>query len=81
MKQLTDTSSLTQIINNDAAALHGVTVAIDRRYCTVSIDGRQSLFIQGDDAATFIDAVDALSEKVPLISFDAIALHMAYPYI
>jgi hypothetical protein len=60
----------------------GVTVDIDSLYSTVAIDapGHDGVFMQGDEADTFIDEVRALCKRYPSLDEDAAALALAEPY-
>lgn len=77
--------SLSEIIRADAAYMKNVTVEVNRRLPTVGIkddSGRQqSVFMQGDDADSFIFAFDALTEQAPDVNFEDIELHLAKPYV
>ena len=59
-----------------------VTVQIDRRYSTVAIDrpGFEGCFMQGNEADSFIDEVDALCKRYPSLDEDTAALALAEPY-
>lgn len=60
----------------------GITVDCDRYFSTVSIDavGKDSIFMQGDEAADFIDERDALCKRYPSLSENIAALALAEPY-
>lgn len=60
----------------------GVTVDIDSPYSTVAIDapGADGVFMQGDEAETFIDEVRALCKRYPSLDEDTAALAIAAPY-
>ena len=60
----------------------GVTVDIDSSYSTVAIDapGQDGVFMQGDEADTFIDEVRALCKRYPSMDEDTAALALAAPY-
>lgn len=60
----------------------GVTVDIDSPYSTVAIDapGADGLFMQGDEAETFIAEVHALCKRYPSLDEDTAALALAQPY-
>jgi hypothetical protein len=60
----------------------GVTVDIDSPYSTVAIDapGHDGVFMQGDEAETFIDEVRALCKRYPSLDEDTAALALAAPY-
>jgi hypothetical protein len=60
----------------------GVTVDIDSRFPTVAIDapGEDGVFMQGDEADTFIEEVRALCKRFPSLDEDTAALALAGPY-
>jgi DNA-binding NarL/FixJ family response regulator len=60
----------------------GVTVDIDSRFPTVAIDapGADGVFMQGDEADTFIEEVRALCKRYPSLDEDTAALALAEPY-
>lgn len=60
----------------------GVTVDIDSPYSTVAIDapGEDGIFMQGDEAETFISEVRALCKRFPSLDEDTAALALAEPY-
>ena len=60
----------------------GVTVDIDSPYATVAIDapGQDGVFMQGDEAETFIAEVRALCKRYPSLDEDTAALALAEPY-
>jgi hypothetical protein len=60
----------------------GVTVDIDSPYSTVAIDatGTDGVFMQGDEAETFIGEVRALCKRYPSLDEDTAALALAEPY-
>jgi hypothetical protein len=60
----------------------GVTVDIDSPYSTVAIDapGEDGIFMQGDEAETFISEVRALCKRYPSLDEDTAALALAEPY-
>ena len=62
----------------DYARNSGIVVDIDRAYQTVSL--HDNIFMQGDDAQDFIDAVDALANRCPSLPFDICELAAAYDY-
>jgi hypothetical protein len=59
-----------------------ITVDCDSGYSTVSIDapGEECIFMQGDDADTFIAERDALCKRYPSLSETDAELALAYPY-
>ena len=59
-----------------------VTVDCDSNYSTVAIDapGQDGVFMQGDEADTFIAECDALCKRYPSLDFDTAALALAEPY-
>ena len=77
-------ANLTSIIqqNADLARNSGGRVALDSAYSTVAIewDGGEC-FMQGDEAAQFIDAVIALWEAAGDATIDDCELCEAWPYI
>jgi hypothetical protein len=60
----------------------GVTVDINSPFSWVSIDatGTDGVFMQGDEADTFIDEVRALCKRYPSLDEDTAALALAEPY-
>ena len=60
----------------------GVVVDWDSGYSTVSIDapGEDGLFMQGDEADSFIDEVEALCKRYPSLDEYTAALALAEPY-
>lgn len=63
--------------------LGGVTVDIDRRYPTVSMDipgSEDGCFMQGDEADQFIAEVDALCKRFRSLDEHTAALALAEPY-
>ena len=60
----------------------GVTVDTDSGYSTVSIDapGEESIFMQGDDADSFIDECRKLWTRYPSLPMDVAELAIAEPY-
>ena len=60
----------------------GVTVDIDSAFSTVAIDapGEDGVFMQGDDADTFIGEVRALCKRYPSLDEDTAALALAESY-
>ena len=60
------------------AQASGLVVDIDRAYQTVSL--HDDIFMQGDEAQGFIDAVDTLSKSCRSLSSDIVELAVAYPY-
>ena len=60
----------------------GVTVDTDSGYSTVSIDapGEESIFMQGDDADSFIDECRKLWTRYPSLHMDVAELAIAEPY-
>lgn len=60
----------------------GVSVEWDRRFPTVSIrcDGEEDIFMQGDEADTFIAEIDALCKRFPSLYEATAALALAQPY-
>jgi hypothetical protein len=64
-------------------AINGkITVDCDSSYSTVSIDapGQDGIFMQGDEAVTFIAERDALCKRYPSLNFDTAELALAEPY-
>lgn len=80
----TSTPTLAELIQASAHRMTDVTVTVDSAMETVCIqddDGVQDdIFMQGDDAAQFIDQRDALYEQVQTLGKDVIELHLAGPY-
>ncbi len=60
----------------------GITVECDSSYSTVSIDapGQESIFMQGDDADTFIAECRNLWNHYPSLPMDVCELATAEPY-
>lgn len=60
----------------------GVTVDTDSAYSTVSIDapGEESIFMQGDDADSFISECEKLWKRYPSLPMDICELALAEPY-
>ena len=61
-----------------------IDVDIDRAFGTVAIDcqelGIEGVFMQGDEADTFIAEVDALCKRYPSLDTYTAALALAEPY-
>ena len=60
----------------------GVTVDCNSTFSTVAIDapGQDGIFMQGDDAETFIDEVRALCKRYPSLDEGTAELALANPY-
>lgn len=61
-----------------------VSVEINRSMGWVDIveEGHDTgVFMQGDEADTFIDELDKLSEQLPDVDFETLELSMAYDYL
>jgi len=60
----------------------GITVDTDSGYSTVSIDapGEESIFMQGDDADSFIDECRKLWNRFPSLPMDVAELATAEPF-
>ena len=60
----------------------GITVDTDSGYSTVLIDapGEESIFMQGDDADSFIDECRKLWTRYPSLPMDVAELAIAEPY-
>lgn len=60
----------------------GITVDTDSGYSTVSIDapGEESIFMQGDEADSFIEDCRKLWTRYPSLPMDVVELAMAEPY-
>ena len=60
----------------------GITVDTDSGYSTVSIDcpGEGSIFMQGDDADSFIGECRKLWTRYPSLPMDVAELAIAEPY-
>lgn len=61
-----------------------VTVKINRSLSWVDIveDGHdEGVFMQGDEADTFINELDKLSEQLPDVDSETLELSMAYDYL
>ena len=60
----------------------GVTVDCDSAFSTVAFDapGQDGIFMQGDEADTFIDEVRALCKRYPSLDEAAVELALAEPY-
>jgi hypothetical protein len=61
----------------------GFTVTIDSPFSWVSIDGPddENVFMQGEEAETFIDEVRTLCKRYPSLTEDTAALALAKPYV
>lgn len=61
----------------------GVTVEVTRNMPWVDIKDNEGgeVFLQGDDAETFVTNLDELSDKLPDVDFETIELACAYDYI
>lgn len=59
-----------------------VSIDWDSGFSTVSIDapGEESIFMQGDEADTFIDEIRALCKRYPSLDEYTAALALAEPY-
>ena len=66
----------------DSAHAAGITVDTDSWNRTVSIDapGQESIFMQGDDADTFIAECRKLWNRYPSLPIDVCELALAEPY-
>lgn len=60
----------------------GITVDTDSAYSTVSIDapGQESIFMQGEDADSFIEECRKLWNRYPSLPMDVAELATAEPY-
>jgi len=60
----------------------GITVDTDSVYSTVSIDapGEESIFMQGEDADSFIEECRELCARYPSLPMDVAELALAEPY-
>lgn len=60
----------------------GVSIDWDSGYSTVSITckGEEDIFMQGDEADTFIAGIDALCKHYPSLTESTAALALAEPY-
>lgn len=60
----------------------GITVDTDSAYSTVSIDapGQESIFMQGDEADSFIEECRKLWNRYPSLPMDVAELASAEPY-
>jgi hypothetical protein len=60
----------------------GITVDTDSAYSTVSIDapGEESIFMQGEDADSFIEECRKLWNRYPSLPMDVAELATAEPY-
>lgn len=74
--------TITEIIKAAAVRMTDVTVDVDRSFSTVTItaEGQDTIFLQGDEADQFIAAVDALYEKAGDVAEDEAALCHAEQY-
>lgn len=61
----------------------GVAVDIDHAFGWVTVDvaDTEGVFMQGDDADTFIAEVQALCKRFPSLDEDTAALALADPYV
>jgi hypothetical protein len=66
----------------DRCRASGVTVDMDSSYSTVAIDaaGYEGVFMQGDEADSFIAEVRSLCKRFPSLDEDTAALALAEPY-
>ena len=60
----------------------GITVDTDSAYSTVAIDcpGEETIFMQGDDADSFIDECRKLWTRYPSLPMDVAELAIAEPF-
>ncbi len=70
--------SLSLIIRSTARAV-GDIVTVDYRYDTVDIDGEY--FLQGDEAAEFIDSARRLYDEAQYVTMDECYAHIASQYL
>ena len=74
--------TLSELVRASAARMADVSVDIDSLLETVTIssDGEEDIFMQGDDARSFIAEVESLYEKTGDMSKDDCAALVAEPY-
>ena len=74
----------TRFIHEAAArcSAAGVSVCWDSAYSTVCISGEkeEDIFMQGDEADTFIEEIGVLCRRFPSLEEDTAALALAEPY-
>lgn len=60
----------------------GISVDTDSGYSTVSIDapGQESIFMQGDEADSFIVECEKLWKRYPSLPMDVCEMALAEPY-
>jgi hypothetical protein len=71
--------TLTEIIRADASYAGDVAIDVDTAYSTVAIG--DDIFLQGDEAVSFIDEAQALWEKAGDVGIDEVYAHLAKPYL
>jgi len=76
---------LVDIIRKDAARMNDVTVHVDSRYGTVEITDNAgvhaAIFMQGDDAADFINEAESLWDKAGEVTLNDCYLFLARAYV
>lgn len=74
--------TLSELVQASAARMAGVTIDIDSAHETVCIScaDEDDIFMQGDDARSFITEVGSLYEKTGDMSMDDCAALVAEPY-
>lgn len=60
-----------------------ITIDIDSSFSTVCIScpGEDDIFMQGDDAESFIEEVETMCKRFPSLDEDTAALSLAEPYV
>ena len=60
----------------------GISVDTDSGYSTVSIDapGQESIFMQGDEADSFVAECEKLWKRYPSLPMDVCEMALAEPY-
>lgn len=74
--------TLTEIVKATAARMKDANVDFDRSMSTVTIstDGQEDIFMQGEGADQFLTELDDLYEKTGDCTEDECALALAEPY-
>ncbi|MCL2874734.1 MAG: hypothetical protein FWF12_00270 [Betaproteobacteria bacterium] len=78
-------ASLKRIVKADASHCAGVSIKVCRRLPTVTITDdageREDIFMQGNDAESFISEFDRLVNRAPDMLFEDALKHLAKPYV
>lgn len=75
--------SLSEIIQRQAALMDEVDVHVDslHGWITISSQGEEDIFLQGDDGSTFCSEINRLWNELGNVSKGEVALYLAAPYI